>query len=62
MIVVLVLETDWIMVISSVCFLVDEACASFLMGGTGCAENWVLLWLAGHDGCGYSPRARHPGV
>ena len=20
------------------------------MGGTGCGENWVLLWLAGHDG------------
>ena len=23
-----------------------EACASFLMGGTGCGENWVLLWWA----------------
>ena len=24
-----------------------EACASFLMGGTGCGENWVLLCWAG---------------
>ena len=22
----------------------QEACGSFLMGGTGCGENWVLLW------------------
>ena len=42
MIVVLVLETDWIMVISSVCFLVDETCASFLMVGTGCGLNCCL--------------------
>ena len=29
----------------SVCPLVDEAetCVSFLVGGTGCGKNWVLL-------------------
>ena len=25
----------------------QEACTSFLMGGTGCGENWVLLWWVG---------------
>ena len=30
------------MVISSVCFLVDENCASFLMGGSGCGLNCCL--------------------
>ena len=24
-----------------------ETCTSFLMGGTGCGENWILLWWAG---------------
>ena len=22
----------------------EEDCASFLTGGAGCGENWVLLW------------------
>ena len=32
----------------SVCPLMDEDedSASFLMGGTGCGENWVLFWWA----------------
>ena len=50
MIVVLVLEAAWIVVInSSVCPFLDEveACATFLMGGIGCGENWVLPWWAG---------------
>ena len=35
---------------SSICPLVDEARGSgvgFLMGRTGCGENWVFLWWAG---------------
>ena len=36
---------------SSLCPLMSEdkrlACTSFLTGGTGCGENWVLLWWAG---------------
>ena len=35
---------------SSICPLVDEARGSgvgFLLGRTGCGENWVFLWWAG---------------
>ena len=38
-------ETE--VIASPVCPLMDDACASFLMGGTGYWENWVLLWWAG---------------
>jgi len=38
-----------VILVSSVYLLIDEdeSNASFLMGGTGCGENWVLLLWAG---------------
>ena len=51
MIVILVLAADRIVVlISSVYLLVDKdkrLVQTSQLGGTGCGENWVLLWWAG---------------